>query len=200
MLQLYDNVASGNAYKVRLMLAHLDLSYERIPVSVTDRSNRQDLFAGKNPALRIPVLRLEDGRFLGESNAIVWYLAEGTPYLPDDRYERGQVLQWMFFEQYDHEPNVAVARFLLHYSGEQEKHAELIAQKQRLGHKALRAMDQRLAESEFLASADYTVADVALYAYTHVAEQAGISLHEHPNVVSWLGRVAAQPGHVTIDA
>ena len=106
MLQLYDNVASGNAYKVRLMLAHLDLSYERIPVSVTDRSNRQDLFAGKNPALRIPVLRLEDGRFLGESNAIVWYLAEGTPYLPDDRYERGQVLQWMFFEQYDHDPTL----------------------------------------------------------------------------------------------
>lgn len=200
MLQLYDNVASGNAYKVRLMLAHLDLPYERIPVSVTDRSDRQDLFAGKNPALRIPVLRLEDGRFLAESNAIIWYLAEGTSYLPDDRYGRGQVLQWMFFEQYDHEPNVAVARFLLHYGGAPEEHAELIAQKQKLGHKALRAMDQRLAESEFLASAEYTVADIALYAYTHVAEQAGMSLDEHPNVESWLGRVAAQPGHVTIDA
>ncbi len=114
MLQLYDNAASGNAYKVRLMLAHLDLPYERIPVSVTDRSNRQELFGDKNPAQRIPVLRLEDGRFLAESNAIIWYLAEGTPYLPDDRFRRARVLQWMFFEQYDHEPNVAVARFLLH--------------------------------------------------------------------------------------
>ncbi len=200
MLQLYDNAVSGNAYKVRLMLAHLELPYERIPISVTDRSNREELFAGKNPALRIPVLRLEDGRFLGESNAIIWYLAERTPYLPDGRYERAQVLQWMFYEQYDHEPAVAVARFLLHYGDDPERHADLIAQKQELGRKALRTMDRRLAESEFVAGATYSIADVALYAYTHVADEAGIDLHEHPNVESWIARVAAQPGHVTIDA
>ncbi len=200
MLQLYDNPASGNAYKVRLMLAHLDLPYERIPVSVTDRSNREELFGDKNPALRIPVLRLEDGRFLGESNAIIWYLAEGTPYLPDTRFERARVLQWMFFEQYDHEPNVAVARFLLHYSDDPESHVEVIAQKQKLGHKALRVMDRRLAESEYVAAATYTVADVALYAYTHVADEAGIELSQHPNVESWLARVSAQRGHVAIDS
>jgi len=200
VLQLYDNAVSGNAYKVRLMLAHLEMAYERIPVSVTDRSNREGLFAGKNPALRIPVLRLDDGRFLAESNAIIWYLAEGTSYLPDDRYERAQVLQWMFFEQYDHEPSIAVARFLLHYSDNPARHADIVAQKQELGRKALRAMDRRLDESEFLASDTYTVADIALYAYTHVADEAGIDLHEHPNVASWLARVAAQSGHVPIDA
>jgi len=198
VLKLYDNAVSGNAYKVRLMLAHLDLPYERIELSVTDRSNREEVLGGKNPALRIPTLQLEDGRWLGESNAIIHYLAEGTPYLPGDRFERAVTLQWMFFEQYDHEPNVAVARFLLGWTDDPAAHAETIAAKQQLGRKAITAMERRLAEHEFLAADRYTIADMALYAYTHMADEAGIDLADFPSVQAWIERVAAQPGHVQI--
>ena len=198
MLTLYDNAVSGNAYKVRLMLAHLHLPYERIELSVTDRSNRDEILGGKNPSLRIPTLQLEDGRWLGESNAILHYLAEGTPYLPDDRYERAQTLQWMFFEQYDHEPNVAVARFLLGWTDDPAAHADTIAAKQTLGRKAIGAMERQLATSDFLVAGRYTIADIALYGYTHMADQAGIDLNEFPAVRAWIGRVAEQPGHVRI--
>lgn len=197
MLTLYDNAVSGNAYKVRLMLAHRNLPYERVELSVTDRSNREEVLGGKNPALRIPTLRLEDGRHLGESNAIMYYLADGTAHLPDDPFDRARVLQWMFFEQYDHEPNVAVARFLLHYTDDPEAHAETIATKQALGRKAIGAMQRHLASADFLVDS-YSIADIALYAYTHVADEAGIDLDEFPAVQAWIGRVASQPGHVRI--
>lgn len=199
MLTLYDNAVSGNAYKVRLMLAHLELPYERIELSVTDRSNREEVLGDKNPALRIPTLRLDDGRHLGESNAIIHYLAEGTPYLPDDRFDRAKTMQWMFFEQYDHEPNVAVARFLLHWADDPAAHADTIAAKQELGRRAIGAMERRLAAHDFLAAGRYTVADIALYGYTHVAGEAGIALDDFPRVQAWIERVAAQPGYVRID-
>jgi glutathione S-transferase len=198
MLKLYDSSVSGNAYKVRLMLAHLGLDYERIELSVTDRSDREERLGGKNPSLRVPVLELEDGRYLGESNAILCYLAEGTDYLPADAFERAQVLQWMFFEQYDHEPNVAVARKLLGWTDDPSAHAEVIAAKQTLGRKAIAAIERHLAGREFLVGDRYTVADISLYAYTHVADQAGIDLAEFPAVEAWLARVAAQPAHVLI--
>ena len=198
MMLLYDSAVSGNCYKVRLLLSHLGIPYERMPVSVVDRSNRGELFAGKNPAGRVPVLRLEDGRHLPESNAILWYLAESTPYLPGDRLERAQVLQWMFFEQYDHEPNVAVARFLLQYSGKAEEYAEIIAQRQVGGRKALGAMEEHLQGRDFLVAGTYSIADIALYAYTHVADEAGIDLADTPAVQAWLARVASQPGHVEL--
>lgn len=200
MLKLYDNPVSGNAYKVRLMLSHLDLPYERVELSVTDRSNREKILGGKNPALRIPTLQLEDGRHLGESNAILHYLAAGTPYLPDDRFDRAVTLQWMFFEQYDHEPNVAVARFLLHWTDDPAAHADTIAAKQLLGCKAIGAMERRLTDHDFLATDRYTIADMALYAYTHVADEAGIDLADFAAVQAWIDRVAAQPGHVPITA
>src|SRR5204863_1217029 len=114
---LYNSAVSGNCYKVRLLLAQLELEYEKVDVSVVDRSNREEVLGGLNPALRVPTLVLDDGRPLAESNAILWYFGDGTRYVPEDRYERAQVLQWQFFEQYDHEPNIAVARFWLHYSG-----------------------------------------------------------------------------------
>lgn len=195
---LYDSAVSGNCYKVRLLLAHLGMPYERVSVSVVDRSNRAELFAGKNPAQRVPVLRLDDGRYLPESNAILWYLAEGSSYLPDDRFERAQVLQWMFFEQYDHEPNIAVARFLLHYSGQAEEHAPLIAQRQAGGRKALAAMEERLQGHPFLVADSYGIADMALYGYTHVADEAGIDLEPYAGVRAWLSRVVERPGHVTL--
>jgi glutathione S-transferase len=194
---LYDNAVSGNAYKVRLMLAHLGMEYDRVQLSVVDRSNRQEVLGGKNPALRIPVLEFDDGTTLGESNAILCYLADGTPYLPSDRLERARALAWMFFEQYDHEPNIAVARFLLHYA--ESPDPDVIAVKQEGGRRALAAMESRLGEHDFLVGDGYTIADIALYGYTHLADEAGLSLADYPGVQRWIERVAAQPGHVTID-
>jgi glutathione S-transferase len=195
---LYDNALSGNCYKVRLLLSHLAIDYDRVEVSVTEREDRDELLGDKNPAARIPILELDDGHHLAESNAIIWYLAEGTPYLPEDRIERAQVLQWMFFEQYDHEPNVAVARYIQHVMGETPNTLELLEQKRAGGRRALRAMERHLTLYDFLVGGRYSIADIALYAYTHVADEGGIALAEFPAVVRWLNRVEAQPRHVTI--
>ncbi len=196
---LYDNAVSGNCYKVRLLLAHLGIAYERRPLSVTDRSNRKEVLGGLNPSLRVPTLILDDGRPLGESNAILWYLGDGTPYVPQDRFERAQVLQWQFFEQYDHEPNIAVARFWLHYR-EGHVDAEALAAKHAAGYRALDALESHLGGRRFLVGERYTLADISLYAYTHVAGEGGFDLDRYPAIRAWLARVAAQPGHVTIDA
>jgi len=196
---LYDSAVSGNCYKVRLLLAHLGIRYERRELSVVDRSNRPALLGALNPALRVPTIVLDDGRSLGESNAILWYFGEGTRYVPDDRYERAQVLQWQFFEQYDHEPNIAVARFWLHYKGG-EIDPTALAARQAGGYRALDAMEKHLADCEFLVGSRYSLADISLYAYTHVAGEGGFDLARCPAIRSWLSRVATQPGHVTIDA
>jgi glutathione S-transferase len=193
---LYDSAVSGNCYKVRLLLAHLGLPVERRELSVFDRSDRPEVLGGLNPALRVPTLVLDDGRVLAESNAILCYFAEGTEYQPEDRFERAQVLQWLFFEQYDHEPNIAVARFWqladLHPPA-----AELEA-KRRGGERVLGALESHLADRQFLVAERYTIADIALFAYTHVAPEGGFSLEPYPAVREWLARVAAQPGHIAI--
>ena len=195
---LYNSQLSGNCYKVRLLLAHLGLAYERREVSVTDRSDRPELLGDLNPALRVPTLVLDDGRPLAESDAILCYFAEGTPYLPDDRYERAQVLQWLFFEQYSHEPNIAVVRFWVAIADAPAQEAELEARR-RGGHAALRAMEGHLAEGRaFLVGERYTIADIALYAYTHVAPEGGFDLEPYPAVRAWLERVATQPDHVAM--
>jgi glutathione S-transferase len=193
---LYDSAVSGNCYKVRQLFAHLGLEYERREVSVIDRSNRAELLGALNPGLRVPTLVLDDGRTLGESGAITFYFAEGTPYLPEDRYERAQVLQWQFFEQYSHEPNIAVARFWA-IAGITPSGSDAEA-KQRGGTAALRAMEGHLAEREFLVAGRYTIADIALYAYTHVAPEGGFGLEPYPAIRAWLARVEAQPGHIAI--
>ena len=197
---LYDSPVSGNCYKVRLLLAHLGLQYETVEVSVVDRSNRAELLGDLNPGLRVPTLVLDDGRPLAESNAILWYFGDGTAYVPDDPYERAQVLQWMFFEQYSHEPYIAVARFLLGYSGEPERFERQRERLLRGGYAALDALERHLAEREFLAADGYTIADISLYAYTHVAHEGDFDLEPYPAIRDWLGRVASQPGHVAIDA
>lgn len=196
---LYDSAISGNCYKVRLLLAHLGLACERRELSVTDRSDRPRVLGGLNPALRVPTLVLDDGRALGESNAILWFLGDGTPYVPGDRYERAQVLQWQFYEQYDHEPNIAVARFWLHYRAGEVDRAALEA-KQAAGYRALDAMESRLRDRSFLVGERYTIADISLYAYTHVAPEGGFDLGRYPALRAWIERVAAQPGHIRIDA
>jgi glutathione S-transferase len=197
---LYDSPVSGNCYKVRLLLAHLGIPYERRAMDVVDRSNRPDVLGGLNPALRVPTLVLDDGRPLAESGAISWYLGEGTRFVPEDRYERAQVLQWMFFEQYDHEPAIAVARFWLAYSGRPEEFADRLPERQAAGGRALAAMERHLNGRGFLVGNRLTLADIALYAYTHVAHEGGFDLEAYPAVRSWLERVASEPGHVTIDA
>jgi len=196
---LYDSAVSGNCYKVRLLLAHLGIPCERRELSVVDRSNRPQLLGGLNPSLRVPTIILDDGRPLGESNAILWYFGDKTRYVPEDRYERAQVLQWQFFEQYDHEPYIAVARFWLHYKDGAYDRAAL-AEKQKGGYKALDAMERHLAVREYLVGAAYSLADISLYAYTHVAGEGGFDLGRYPAVRAWLDRVASQAGHVTIDA
>ncbi|MDX6407847.1 MAG: glutathione S-transferase [Gaiellaceae bacterium] len=197
---LYDSPVSGNCYKVRLLLAHLDVPYERRTMDVVDRSNRRDVLGELNPALRVPTLVLDDGRPLGESGAILWYLGEGTRFVPRDAYDRAQVLQWMFFEQYDHEPAIAVARFWVAYSGRPEEFADRLPDRVAAGHRALAAMERHLAAREFLVGDGVTLADIALYAYTHVAPEGGVELEPYPAVRAWLQRVAAEPRHVPIDA
>jgi glutathione S-transferase len=195
---LYDSAVSGNCYKARLLLAHLGLDYERRPLDVVDRSDRKDVLGHLNPGLRVPTLVLDDGRPLAESGAILWYLARGTPYLPRDPFAQAKVLQWMFFEQYSHEPNVAVARFWLTH--ELEFDPERLAERQRLGHAALEAMETHLTDEHFFVGGRYSIADIALYAYTHVAHEGGFDLEGYPQIRAWIARVADQPGHVPIAA
>jgi glutathione S-transferase len=193
---LYDSAVSGNCYKVRLLLTLLGLPFDREELSVFDRSNRLDVLGGRNPALRVPTLVLDDGRALGESNAILWYFADGTEYVPTDAFERAQVLQWQFFEQYDHEPNIAVARF---WQLADIRPSDADAQAKRTGgERALAALERHLAEHDYLVGGRYSIADISLYAYTHVAPEGGFSLAPYPAVREWLARVAAHPGHIAI--
>jgi glutathione S-transferase len=197
-VRLYNSQVSGNCYKVRLLLHHLGIPFERIELDVVDRSNRPEVLGGKNPALRVPTLELDDGTHLAESGAILWYFGEGTQYVPDDRLDRTRVLQWMFFEQYDHEPNIAVARFWLSYLKRYDH--EQLAARQKAGYRALDAMEASLDGRSFFVGDGYTIADIALYGYTHVAHEGGFDLDRYPSIRAWLDRVAAQPGHVAIDA
>jgi glutathione S-transferase len=196
---LYDNPVSGNCYKVRLLLAYLAIPYERRELSVEDRSNREDVLGGLSPALRVPTIVLDDGRSLGESGAILWYFGEGTRFVPEDPFERAQVLQWMFFEQYDHEPAIAVVRFWVTH-GRADEFADRLPERMEAGYKALRAMERHLEGRLYLVGDRLTLADIALYAYTHVAEEGGFDLEPYAAIRSWLGRVAAEPAHVPINA
>jgi glutathione S-transferase len=197
---LYDSPVSGNCYKVRLVLAHLGIPYERQTVDVIDRSNRRELLGHLNPGLTVPTLVLEDGRPLGESAAILWYFGEGTRFVPEDAYARAQVLQWMFFEQYQLEPTIAVVRFWVAYSGRAEEFEPQREEKIKGGERSLRRLEKGLDGREFLVGDSLTLADIALYGYTHVAEEGGFSLEPYPAVRAWLERVAAEPGHVPMDA
>jgi glutathione S-transferase len=198
---LYNSPVSGNCYKVRLLLAQLGIDYDRQDLDVVDRSNRHEVLGDLNPDLRVPTLVLDDGRPLAESGAILWYFGEGTRFVPDDRYDRAKVLQWMFFEQYTHEPAIAVVRFLVAFSGQAERYASVIERKTADGYKALDSMERHLAGAgTFLVGDRTTLADIALYAYTHVAHEGGFDLGGYPAIGAWLERVAAEPGHVPIDA
>jgi glutathione S-transferase len=197
VLRLYDFLESGNGYKVRLLLAQLGIPCERIEVDILKGETRTPEFLARNPNGRIPVLELEDGTHLAESDAILFYLAEGSPMLPDDRLERARVLQWMFFEQYSHEPYIAVLRFWNFAGLADEKRAE-IPERRRRGEEALQVMETHLRRCDYFVGERYSIADVALYAYTHVADEGGFDLSGLPGVGAWLERVRSQPGHIPI--
>jgi glutathione S-transferase len=197
VLKLYDYLESGNGYKVRLLLHQLGIPFERIELDILRGETRTPEFLRLNPNGRIPLLQLDDGTCLAESNAIQWYLAEGTRFLPDDRLGRAQVLQWMFFEQYSHEPYIAVLRFWTHAGWLEEKAAQVPERRER-GLAALGVMERELERCDWFAGGRYSIADIALYAYTHVAEEGGFDLAAFPAVQRWLARVREQPGHVPI--
>jgi glutathione S-transferase len=199
--RLYDYLPSGNGYKVRLVLRQLGLPYELVELDIKRGATRTPEFLAKNPNGRIPLLEIPGQGFLAESHAIISYLAEGSPLVPADRLERAQMWQWLCFEQYNLEPNIGTARFWIGSLGKSE--AELgdrLVEKRRNGHAALALLEQGLAGRDFLVGDRYSLADIALYAYTHVAPEGGFALDAYPAIRAWCDRVAAQPGYVPITA
>lgn len=200
MYRLYDFHDSGNGYKVRLLLGQLAIPYEYVEVDILAGKSRSAEFLAKNVNGKVPVLELEDGRCLAESNAILLYLADGTPFLPAERWARAQVMQWLFFEQYSHEPNIATSRFWLRHTDFDSHRRRRYAEKIKDGVAALQVMEKHLATNTFFVDSRYSIADIALYAYTHVADEGGFDLSPFGAIRDWLDRVRSQPGHKPITA
>jgi glutathione S-transferase len=196
MYKVYGDYNSGNCYKIKLMLNLLGAEYEWIPVDILNGDTETEAFLAKNPNGKIPVLELEDGTCLWESNAILNFLADGTPFLLTEPRLRTQMLQWQFFEQYSHEPSIAVARFIEFYLGLPEDRLDEYKSMHKRGYKALKVMEQQLLRTPFLVGDHFSIADIALYAYTHVAHQGGFDLTPFPAITQWLARVKAQPRYV----
>lgn len=198
MLKLYGFEDSGNCYKICLLLALLDTPYEWVSVNILEGESRADEFLTKNPNGRVPMLEIEPGQYLAESNAILWYLAKGSRYLPEPAYDQARLLQWMFFEQYSHEPYIATSRFwrfILEQPAEYRRELERCRPK---GEAALDVMEQYLTDHDYLGSESLSVADIALYAYTHVADEGGFSLQDRPAIRRWLRRIASQSGYIAM--
>ncbi len=199
MYKLHDNISSGNAYKVRLLLSQLGIPFERIAYDIDRSETRTPGFLAKNPNGRIPLLELAPGRFLAESNAILCYLAEDTHFLPADRFQRAQTMQWLFFEQYNHEPNIATVRYwVTHHVEMTEFRTIAMPVKRKEGIAALGVMEQHLADREWFIGTAYSIADIALYAYTHVAGEGGFDLEPFPATRRWLSRVESEPNYIPI--
>lgn len=197
-MKLYDYLDSGNGYKVRLLLALLGRDYTLVPVDILAGESRTPAFLAKNPNGRIPVLELDDGRCLAESNAILYFLAQGSAYWPSDPWQRAQVLQWFCFEQYSHEPYIATLRFWVRHLDLEGTRSVLAPEKRRGGDAALAVMERHLSQHAYFVADRFGIADIALYAYTHVADQAGFELERYPAVQAWLARVRAVPGYVSM--
>jgi glutathione S-transferase len=199
MTKIYGMIDSGNCYKPRLLMAKLGRPFEHVDVSSHDGGTRSPEYVAKNPNAMVPLLELDDGRLLAESNAILLYLGEGTRFVPKDAYQRGLAYQWLFFEQYSHEPYIAVRKAILTVPRRAaEATPEKLALTLERGNKALRVMEKQLDRTPFLAGAAISVADIALYAYSHEAGAGGFDLGEYPAVTAWLSRVEKDPGHVPI--
>jgi glutathione S-transferase len=198
MLKLYDFLPSGNGYKVRLLLTQLGIPFERVEINILKGESRTPEFLKKNSNGRIPVLQLESGDFLAESNAILFYFSENTEFLPADKLLRARVLQWLFFEQYSHEPNIATPRFWITELGKADEYREAIEQKRQAGYAALGVMEQHLTQQKFFVGDRYSIADIGLFAYTHVADEGGFDLSQFPAIQAWIERVKAQPNYIPI--
>ena len=198
MLRLYDFLPSGNGYKVRLLLTQINRPFARVEINILNQESRTEEFLQKNPNGRIPVLQLETGEYLAESNAILYYLSQGTDLFPTHPWSPAQVMQWLFFEQYSHEPYIATSRYWISILGKADEYQEAIAQKREPGYAALAVMEQHLQKHDFFVSDRYTIADIALFAYTHVADAGGFDLGKFPATQHWLERVKAQPNHISI--
>ncbi|PCI76802.1 MAG: glutathione S-transferase [SAR86 cluster bacterium] len=189
MYKVYGDIQSGNCYKIKLLMSYLEIEHEWLHVDILAGETQRDEFKKMNPNARIPVLVLGDGRTLTESNAILNFLADGSNLLPTDRFLRAQVLQWQFFEQYSHEPYIATARYINKYLGLPEERRAEYEGKQAGGHKALSVMEQRLGKADFLAGDALSIADISLYAYTHVAHEGGFDLGPYTAIGNWIERV-----------
>jgi glutathione S-transferase len=201
MLTLFQQHDSGNCYKVRMVLTHLDRSFRTVEVSSFDGSTRRPEFLARNPIGKVPVVQLADGRHLAESNAILLYFGEGTALVPDDAFDRAKLYEWMFFEQYSHEPAIAVRRALTVYPERRaDATPERMAQLLDNGNRALAVIERRLGREDWLAGKAFSLADISLYAYTHMAAAGGYDLEAFPGTRRWLARVAAMPRHIAIDA
>jgi glutathione S-transferase len=198
---LHNMQDSGNSYKVRLAARQLGIALKLVEYTSGSGRTRQPEFLAKNPIGRVPLLELEDGRFLAESGAILFYLAEGTKLMPTDSWSRAKMLEWMFFEQYEHEPSVAVARRWLAHEPKEALEAKraLIPEWHAKGNAALGVMEKHLARQLWLAGSQYSIADIALYGYTHVAHEGGFELSRYPAIVAWLKRVASEPNHIALN-
>ena len=199
-LTLYGDSRSGNCYKLKLLCAEMGRQYRWQEVDILAGDTRTPEFLAMNANGKIPLARLPSGRYLAESNAIMSYLAEGTPLSGSDRYGRAEVLQWLFFEQYSHEPNIATSRFIIQFLGSPADRQAALVEKHEAGLKALAVMEEHLEDRDYVADGRFTIADIGLYAYTHVANEGGFDLAPFPAVTRWLQRVAARPAHVPMSA
>ncbi|MCC3420544.1 MAG: glutathione S-transferase family protein [Microcoleus sp. PH2017_01_SCD_O_A] len=197
MFKLYEYSPSGNCYKVRLLLTQLNIPFDRTEINILQKESRTPEFLVKNPNGRIPVLEIVPGKFLFESNAIMFYLSEETEFFPSDKFERAQVMQWLFFEQYSHEPFIATSRFW-YLTGKAEEYQAALQQKQAPGYAALGVMEQHLEKNEFFVGDRYSIADIGLFAYTHVAAEGGFDLTGFPAIQTWIERIKNQPRYISI--
>ncbi len=197
MYRLFNYQSSGNCYKIRLLMAQLGIGFESVPIDILNKESRTTEFLAINPNGRVPVLQIDD-KYLPESNAALWYLAENTDFIPTDRFERAQTLQWMFFEQYSHEPYIATVRYWISILKDKNGHLDKIKERMPLGYAALDVMEKHLSENDYFVGNRYTIADIALYAYTHVAEEGEFDLSSYKNINRWFVDVQAQKGYVTI--
>ncbi len=195
--KLYQYNSSGNCYKIRLLLNMLNIEYESIEIDILKKESRTPEFLKINPNGRIPVLE-HQGNILPESNAALWYLAKGTPYLSNDNFLAAQTLQWMFFEQYSHEPFIATSRFWIHILKAADQYQQQLEQKQAGGYAALDIMEQHLGQQRYFVANQFSIADIALYAYTHVAEEGHFDLTKYSNIQQWFQRIESQPGYISI--
>jgi len=198
MYKVYGDIMSGNCYKIKLLMHFLDIPHQWVHVDILAGETRTEIFRGMNPNMKVPVLDLGDGRFLSESNAVLNFLAQGTALLPDEAFDRARVLQWQFFEQYSHEPYIATARFINKFLGLPKERETEYYNKQEGGNRALSVMERQLQNTSYLAGTAFTIADISLYAYTHVAHEGGFSLEDYPHIRRWIDDIESLPKYISM--